>query len=73
MQGIELGLLHNFEFLPGLGVQANYTYADSEDSGAAPINLPSVVEPGNGLEGFAKNSYNIIAFYDKDAFLLCHN
>lgn len=67
VQGIELGLLHNFEFLPGFGIQANYTYADSEDSGAAPINLPSVVEPGNGLEGFAKNSYNIIAFYDKDA------
>ncbi len=66
--GLEVGVLHNFDFLPGFGVQANYTYADSKDDSALPINLPSVVEPGSGLEGFAKNSYNLIAFYDKDAF-----
>ncbi len=70
VQGIELGVLHYFDNLPGiwsgLGIQANYTYADSEDKDAAPINLPLVPEPGNVLEGFAKNSYNLVGFYDKD-------
>ena len=70
VQGLEFGALHNFDYLPGLlsgfGVQANYTYADSEDKDALPINLPLVQEPGNALEGFAKHSYNVIGFYDKD-------
>lgn len=72
IQGLELGALHYFNYLPvfwdGFGVQANYTYADSEDKDAAAINQPLVPEPGSGLEGFAKHSYNIVAFYDKDAF-----
>lgn len=72
IQGIELGALHYFSYLPGFwngfGVQANYTYSDSEDKDATPINQPLVPEPGSALEGFAKHSYNIIAFYDKDAF-----
>ena len=72
VQGLEIGLLHHFDYLPGLlsglGVQANYTYADSEDKDALPLNTPGVVEPGSGLEGFAKNSYNLIAFYDQDGF-----
>jgi len=70
VQGIELGVLHYFDYLPGiwsgLGMQANYTYADSEDKDAAPVNRPLVPEPGSVLEGFAKNSYNLVAFYDKD-------
>jgi len=71
VQGLELGALHYFDYLPGFwsgfGVQANYTFADSEDKGAEPVNLPLVPEPGNGLEGFAKHSYNLVAFYDKDS------
>lgn len=72
VQGLELGALHYFSYLPGFwngfGVQANYTYAHSEDKDAAPINQPLVPEPGSGLEGFAKHSYNVVAFYDKEAF-----
>lgn len=68
VQGIELGMLHNFDYLPewlsGFGVQANYTYADSKDKSAAPLNQPDIPEPGAGLEGFARNSFNIIGFYD---------
>lgn len=70
VKGLELGALHLFDELPGFwsgfGLQANYTFADSQDDDAAPVNLPSVMEPGNGLEGFAKNSYNFVGFYDKD-------
>jgi iron complex outermembrane receptor protein len=70
VNGIELSALHYFDYLPGFlsgfGVQANYTYADSEDDGAEPINQAGITDPGNALEGFAKNSYNLIAFYDQD-------
>jgi TonB-dependent receptor len=70
VQGLELGVLHNFDYLPGiwsgLGIQVNYTYADSEDDDARPINLPGVPEPSNSLEGFAEDSYNIVAFYDQN-------
>lgn len=72
IQGLELSALHYFSYLPdfwnGFGVQANYTYSDSEDKDAAPVNQPLVPEPGSALEGFAKHSYNLIGFYDRDAF-----
>lgn len=72
VQGLELGALHYFDYLPGLfdgfGVQANYTYAKSEDEGASPVNLPLVPEPGSALEGFAEHSYNLVGFYDKGSF-----
>jgi iron complex outermembrane recepter protein len=49
-------------------VQANYTFADSEDKDATPINQPMVPEPGSSLEGFAKHSYNVVGFYDNGKF-----
>lgn len=68
VSGIELSVLHYFDYLPGalsnFGLQANYTYADSQDDDAELVNLPGITEPGNALEGFAKNTYNLIAFYD---------
>jgi len=71
VNGIELSALHYFDYLPGFlsgfGLQANYTYADSQDEGAEEINQPGITDPGNALEGFAKNSYNLIAFYDQDS------
>ncbi|NHN39791.1 TonB-dependent receptor [Pseudomaricurvus alcaniphilus] len=70
--GVELSALHYFDYLPGFwsgfGVQANYTWAESEDKNADPVGLDGVAEPGSGLEGFANNSYNLIAFYDKEGF-----
>jgi iron complex outermembrane receptor protein len=72
VQGIELGALHYFSYLPGFmdgfGVQANYTYSHSEDKAAEPIDQPLVPEPGSSLEGFAKHSYNLVGFYEKDDF-----
>ena len=72
--GFELAALHNFDYLPepfdGFGVQANYTFADSEDDNAnvGLSDLVAAIAPASGLEGFAKHSYNLIAFYEKDKF-----
>ena len=68
--GFEASILHYFDNLPGiwngLGVQANYTYVNNEDPDAEPIDIPNVTDPGSVLEGLTENSYNLVAFYDKD-------
>ena len=70
--GVELAVQHNMDYLPsflnGLGVQANYTWADTTNKNTQKIELPGVTDPGDKLEGFAENSYNIVAYYDKNAF-----
>lgn len=74
VSGFEVAGLHYFDYLPGFlsgfGIQANYTYTSSEDKDAAAeqIDLDGVKEAGSGLEGFSENAYNIIAFYEKEAF-----
>ncbi len=68
--GIEVAALHHFAYLPGFlsgfGVQANYTHLTSEDDSVEELGLENVREPESGLEGFAEDTYNIIAFYDRD-------
>jgi iron complex outermembrane receptor protein len=68
VKGAELGYQQFFDFLPGLfsglGVQANYTYVDSSVSNpfATPgSNIPQQVP----LEKLSKNSYNLVALYEK--------
>lgn len=73
LQGFELAALHYFDYLPGwasgFGVQANYTYTNSSDSEAiSTASRPGVISAGSGVEGFSKNAYNFIVFYDKDQF-----
>lgn len=78
VSGVEIAALHFFDYLPGwlsgFGVQANYTYTDSEDKNAAndlgneKNFLENVVAADGGLEGFSENAYNLIAFYDKENF-----
>jgi TonB-dependent receptor len=62
VKGIEIGYQQFFDFLPGalsgLGVQANYTYADSK----APTSLAGFIAP---LTQLSKNSFNVAAIYDK--------
>lgn len=57
VRGFEVGVQQFFDFLPspldGLGIIANYTYADSEDSNGFPLVATS------------KNSYNLVALYEK--------
>ncbi|WP_418152971.1 TonB-dependent receptor [Litorimonas sp. RW-G-Af-16] len=60
VKGFELGYQHAFDFLPGFwsgfGINANYTYADSEDPNGRP------------LEDISKNSYNLTGYYERDGF-----
>jgi iron complex outermembrane receptor protein len=57
VKGFEVGITQFFDFLPapldGLGVIANYTFADSEDSNGFPLVATS------------KHSYNLVALYEK--------
>lgn len=56
--GFEVGYQQFYDFLPGwlsgLGLQANYTYIESDVAGSS---LP--------LQGLSRNSYNIIGMYEK--------
>ena len=56
VQGIEIGYQQHFDFLPGawsgLGVSANYTYADSEQPN------------GNSLLDISENTYNLQVFWE---------
>ncbi|GAB2515948.1 TonB-dependent receptor [Microbulbifer agarilyticus] len=56
VQGIELGYQQAFDFLPGrwsgLGISANYTYADSETPNGKP------------LEDISKNTFNTQFYYE---------
>tara|TARA_R110002167_G_scaffold70596_1_gene199283 strand:+ start:353 stop:3079 length:2727 start_codon:yes stop_codon:yes gene_type:complete len=56
ISGLELSLLHTFE--SGYGLQANYTFVESDDDYNAITNPDAFA-----LEGLS-NSYNLIAFYD---------
>jgi iron complex outermembrane receptor protein len=60
VKGFELGVQQFFDFLPtpfdGLGIIANYTYADSEDSNGFPLVATS------------KHSYNLVALFEKGPF-----
>lgn len=62
IRGIELGYQQFFDFLPGwmsgLGIQANYTYVDSE--------TPSTILGGNvPLQNLSKHSANLVGMYEK--------
>lgn len=75
IKGFEVAYQQTFDFLPspfdGFGIQANYTYIDSEglpntflNGGAVPNN--STVPPGNlPLEQLSKHNYNVAGFYEK--------
>lgn len=58
IRGAEVGYQQFYDFLPGwlsgLGLQANYTYVDSDVQNSA---LP--------LAGLSQNSYNVIGMYEK--------
>ncbi|HEX7849501.1 MAG TPA: TonB-dependent receptor [Sphingomonas sp.] len=62
VKGVEVGYQQFFDFLPGalsgLGLQANYTYADSK----APSSLVGFTAP---LTQLSKNSFNVAAIYEK--------
>jgi TonB-dependent receptor len=58
IQGFEVGVVYNFDQLPGfwsgLGVNANYTFSDSEDPN------------GVALEDISESSYNIQLYWENE-------
>ncbi len=70
--GVELAGTHFFDYLPGwfsgMGIQANYTYANSEDDNILVNELPAVTPSKFNVEGFAEHTFNTSIFYDKDDF-----
>lgn len=65
LNGFEFGVLQNFDFLPapwnGLGVQANYTYIDADESGE--LDEDGTPAP---LEEVSEHTVNVIAYYETD-------
>jgi iron complex outermembrane recepter protein len=63
IRGVEVGLQKFFDGLPrpfdGLGIQANYTYVDSQ----APSPVAGQTVP---LQGLSKNSYNLVGMYERN-------
>ncbi len=74
VKGLEFDYQQNFTMLPspfdGLGVQANYTYVDS----TTPNKDPQTGE-ALALQNLSKDSYNIVAYYEKygASFRLAYN
>lgn len=62
VKGFEIGFQQHFDFLPdawsGLGINANYTYADSEQPN------------GNPLLDISKNTFNFQAFWEYEQFAI---
>jgi TonB-dependent receptor len=71
VKGFEVGYSQFYDNLPGwlrgLGMQANFTYVDSQ--GGSPTPGPSgdsaTVPPGLPLEGLSKRSYNLVGLYQR--------
>jgi len=67
IQGFEVGYSQFYDFLPGLfsglGLQANFTYVDSE--GAPGPSAGNTTPPGLPLEGLSKRSYNAMLMYQR--------
>lgn len=65
IQGFEVGYQQFYDFLPqwlnGIGMQANYTFVDSQTPNRS---LGGRQTP---LQNLSKHSYNLIALYEKDA------
>ncbi|UZK70290.1 TonB-dependent receptor [Sphingomonas sp. S1-29] len=70
VRGFEVGGQKFFDFLPapfdGLGVQANYTFADSDAGVTAAGDINSTTEISVPLVNLSKHSYNLVALYDKN-------
>ena len=70
VRGFEVGGQKFFDFLPapfdGLGIQANYTFADSDAGQQAAGDINSTTQIDVGLVNLSKHSYNLVGLYDKN-------
>jgi iron complex outermembrane recepter protein len=69
VRGFEVGGQKFFDFLPGalsgLGIQANFTYADSDAGQQAAGDINSVTQIEVPLVNLSKYSWNLVGLYDK--------
>ena len=75
IKGFELAYQQFYDFLPGplsgLGLQANFTYVDSNGGKNTAINLNEAAQVAGAadqtlpLEGLSKTSYNVALLYEK--------
>jgi TonB-dependent receptor len=67
--GAEFGGRIFFDKLPepwnGLGVEANYTYIDSENPGDLYFDIDGVAHDDAPVQGLSKNNYNVTAMYER--------
>jgi TonB-dependent receptor len=86
INGAEIGVSKFFDSLPapfdGLGIQANYTFIDSEakiplinqpiggdtHAGASPLDTDRSIYGQMPVDQLSKNAYNIVGMYEKDGF-----
>ena len=76
ISGFEVALTHFFTTLPspfdGFGVQANYTYIDSEtdlENDADPVDTDGNTSFGvSPYQGLSKHAYNLVGIYEKGRF-----
>lgn len=73
VRGVELGLQHNFEYLPsilgGMGVVANYTYSDSKADEESD-DTGTVLFPATPLPETSEHTLNLTGFYEDERVLL---
>ena len=69
IRGFEVGYSQFFDFLPGFGVQANYTFVDSSGGTNADVSIPDGTPPevpvDLPLEGLSRRSYNVMGIYER--------
>mgnify|MGYP000533668076 CR=1 FL=1 len=70
IQGIELGYIQAFDFLPGdflsgLGISANYTYQDSEYEAEQSSINPDILLPSLPVADTPEHTYNFTTFWEK--------
>ena len=72
IEGLEVGLIHYADFLPapwsGFGVNANYTYIDSDQPGAMAYNMLGEKINDLPVTGLSKNTINFTVMYDTSSF-----
>lgn len=71
IKGFEIGVTYFFDNLPdaldGIGVQANYTYVDSETDvplETSPLDTDGSLYDTLPLEGLSENTYNLMLMYE---------
>lgn len=68
INGVEFGGRTFFDMLPGafkgLGIEANYTYIDSENPSVKALGVNGQLVPGVPIVGLSRDTYNVVLMYE---------